>query len=186
MTLARFQESARKTSTWQLGATADRIRGMLRECSALEGFLDEKLGRESPGLVGIRSVGDTALALLMSLLHERQDDSPPPKQQLSPSSETFPQVTDTSSPEADQEERTPSSSGGRIRSRAEAYRSLADAADFLARTEPHSPASYLVRRAIEWGSMSLQELLPELVRNPGELTEIFRLLNVRPPDAPKK
>jgi hypothetical protein len=34
--------------------------------------------------------------------------------------------------------------------------------------------------------MSLQELLPELVRNPGELTEIFRLLNVRPPDAPKK
>jgi type VI secretion system protein ImpA len=186
MTLARFQESARRTPAWHLGATADRIRGMLRDCAALEEFLDKKLRKESPGLVGIRSVGDTALSLLMSLLHERQEDSSPPEQQSSPSSETFPQATDTSSPEAVQEDRTPVSSGGRIRTRTEAYRALSEAADFLARTEPHSPASYLVRRAIEWGAMPLHELLPELVRNPGELTEIFRLLNVRPQDSPKK
>jgi len=56
---------------------------------------------------------------------------------------------------------------------------LAEAADFLIRTEPHSPTPYLVRRAILWGSMSLEELLPELVRNQSELSDIYRLLNVR-------
>jgi type VI secretion system protein ImpA len=39
---------------------------------------------------------------------------------------------------------------------------------------------YLVSRAVTWGSMPLEELLPELVRNTGELTEIYRLLNLQP------
>ena len=56
---------------------------------------------------------------------------------------------------------------------------LAEAADYLARTEPHSPTPYLVRRAIAWGSMSLEQLLPEMIRNGNELQEIFRLLQIR-------
>ena len=66
----------------------------------------------------------------------------------------------------------------RIRTRAEAYQLLAEAADFLARTEPHSPTPYLVRRAVSWGSMPFDKLLTELVSNSGELIEIARLLNL--------
>jgi type VI secretion system protein ImpA len=68
----------------------------------------------------------------------------------------------------------------RVRSRAEAYQLLAEIAEFLVRTEPHSPVPYLVSRAVAWGSMPLEELLSELVRNSGELTEIYRLLNLQP------
>jgi type VI secretion system protein ImpA len=68
----------------------------------------------------------------------------------------------------------------RIHSRAEAYQLLAEVADFLARNEPHSPVPYLVSRAVTWGSMPLEALLPELVRNAGELAEIYRLLNLQP------
>jgi type VI secretion system protein ImpA len=39
---------------------------------------------------------------------------------------------------------------------------------------------YLVSRAVAWGSMPLQELLGELVRNSGELTEVYRLLDLQP------
>jgi type VI secretion system protein ImpA len=39
---------------------------------------------------------------------------------------------------------------------------------------------YLVSRAVAWGSMPLQELLAELVRNSGELTEIYKLLDLQP------
>jgi type VI secretion system protein ImpA len=67
---------------------------------------------------------------------------------------------------------------GPITSRAEAYRRLSEAADYLTKTEPHSPAPYLVRRAIVWGGMRLDELLPELVRNNSELSEIYRLLKI--------
>jgi len=69
---------------------------------------------------------------------------------------------------------------GPIRSRAEAYQRLAEAADFLQRTEPHSPTPYLVRRAIQWGNMDLRELLPHLIRNDHALLEVAQLLNISP------
>ncbi|HET9714536.1 MAG TPA: hypothetical protein VFP64_21785, partial [Pyrinomonadaceae bacterium] len=59
-----------------------------------------------------------------------------------------------------------------------AYRRLSEAADYLLRTEPHSPTPYLVKRAVEWGNMSLPELFQQIVRNEGELNEIDRLLRL--------
>ena len=65
-----------------------------------------------------------------------------------------------------------------IRSRAEAYRRLAEVADYLIRTEPHSPAPYLIRRAISWGGMTLEQLLPELVASDAALKDLERLLKI--------
>jgi len=35
---------------------------------------------------------------------------------------------------------------------------------------------HLVRRAVAWGGLTLQDLLPELVRDNAQLAEIYRLL----------
>ena len=48
-------------------------------------------------------------------------------------------------------------------SREEAYRQLLLIAEYLARTEPHSPVPYLIRRGVEWGNKPLSELLGELI-----------------------
>jgi type VI secretion system protein ImpA len=69
--------------------------------------------------------------------------------------------------------------GGPITSRAEAYYRLAEAAEYLIRTEPHSPVPYLVKRAVQWGNMSLGELLYEFIGNPDDLVTIQRLLGMR-------
>ena len=66
-----------------------------------------------------------------------------------------------------------------VRNRQEAYRRLAEAADYLMQTEPHSPTPYLVRRAIGWGNMSLTELLMELVGNENDLRTIYHLLGIK-------
>jgi len=66
-----------------------------------------------------------------------------------------------------------------IGSRADAYYRLAEAAEYLMRTEPHSPVPYLVKRAVQWGNMSLAELLYEFVGNPDDLVAIQRLLGMR-------
>ncbi|WP_437906355.1 type VI secretion system protein TssA [Sorangium sp. So ce327] len=66
-----------------------------------------------------------------------------------------------------------------IQSRVEAYRRLNEAADYLLRTEPHSPVPYLVKRAISWGNMSLAELLGEFVSSADDLVAIYRLLGMR-------
>jgi type VI secretion system protein ImpA len=68
---------------------------------------------------------------------------------------------------------------GPIKNRAEAYLRLSEAADYLLRTEPHSPVPYLIKRAVGWGNMSLAELLMELVGTPDDLVAIQRLLGMR-------
>lgn len=67
---------------------------------------------------------------------------------------------------------------GPVRSRAQAYHMLAEAAEFLMKTEPHSPTPYLVKRAVAWGNLSLGELLQQMLRTPGELGELYRLLGL--------
>jgi type VI secretion system protein ImpA len=64
---------------------------------------------------------------------------------------------------------------GPIRTRDEAYRMLDTAARFLEQTEPHSPVSLLIRRAIVWGRMPLPALLGEMMRDQA-LT--YRLLGI--------
>ena len=85
----------------------------------------------------------------------------------------------TPTPQEDGERRRLFYSGSPVRSRAEAYRRLAEAADYLLRTEPHSPTPYLVRRAVAWGGMSLGELLEELVQTDSDLKAIYTLLGMR-------
>ena len=74
---------------------------------------------------------------------------------------------------------TVSSPGGPIQSRSEAYLRLTEAADYLLRTEPHSPVPYLVKRAISWGNMPLTGLLNELISNADDLVSTHRLLGMR-------
>lgn len=70
------------------------------------------------------------------------------------------------------------SGSGEISSRADAYAQLSAAADFLIHLEPHSPAPYLVKRAIDWGNLSTAELYHELfVQHQGQLS-IFELLGI--------
>lgn len=71
------------------------------------------------------------------------------------------------------------SQGGSIASRADAYVRLNEAAEYLLRTEPHSPVPYLVKRAIAWGNMSLGQLLYELMGSTDDLVAIQELLGMR-------
>lgn len=68
--------------------------------------------------------------------------------------------------------------GGAPASREDAYRQLALIADYLARTEPHSPVPYVIRRAVEWGNQPLGELLDELISADAESRRLWKLLGV--------
>ena len=62
--------------------------------------------------------------------------------------------------------------------REEAYRQLLLIAEYLARTEPHSPVPYLIRRGVEWGNKPLSELLGELISADAESRRLWTLLGV--------
>jgi type VI secretion system protein ImpA len=70
---------------------------------------------------------------------------------------------------------------GPINSREDAYRMLEAVAQYLQKTEPHSPTPYLVMRAVTWGRMSLGDLMQEIVREEGDMTRYFSLLGIKEP-----
>lgn len=132
--------------------------------AALEHLLEEKCERKAPSLYQFKdtlgAIHQLVFEILRSREHENGDEPEPP----------FIAQEETEDPGQ-------FLSGGPIRSRAEAYRRLAEAAEYLRRTEPHSPTPYLVRRAIAWGNMSLYEVLDQVIRNDGELQELNRLFH---------
>lgn len=166
-TIAAFHQSVRLTSTSYFHQLLVDIEQLLTECQTLESLLDEKLQKESPGLVAVRSAAEAIAGLLTSILRERGAN------QISGELVNLAASLDESADSADQ-----ACVSSLIRTREDAYRLLADIANFLEQTEPHSPTPYLIRRAVSWGSLPLAKLLPELVRNPSELSEVFRLLNI--------
>jgi type VI secretion system ImpA family protein len=133
-------------------------------CAAIEQVLEEKCGKDAPGL---RQFKET-LGAIQQLV----------SQDLQPHEEFEAFGEESFSTELEAADGDLWATAGAIRSRAEAYRRLNEAADFLLRTEPHSPTPYLVKRAVEWGAMSLPELLQQIVRNEGEMNEIDRLLRL--------
>ena len=52
-----------------------------------------------------------------------------------------------------------------ISSRDEAYRRLREVAEYLRRTEPHSPVPPLLDRAVRWGNMTFEKLFEDVVKN---------------------
>lgn len=65
-------------------------------------------------------------------------------------------------------------------SREEAYQMLRQVADYLQRSEPHSPVPYLLQRACTWGHTPLPELLNELICGDEAARRLWRQLGVLP------
>jgi type VI secretion system protein ImpA len=68
--------------------------------------------------------------------------------------------------------------GGPVASRQQALRQLSQVAAFFRQTEPHSPISYLVQRAVRWGDMPLEDLLKEVVKSSDALEHIWETLGI--------
>ncbi|HYJ88200.1 MAG TPA: type VI secretion system protein TssA [Pyrinomonadaceae bacterium] len=141
------------------------LEGAMNTCGLLQELLDEKCGKDSPSLHQFHEVLSVIHQLVTEILQVPDAESPTVELGI-------PLATRTSEAE------TQLWSYGPIRTRTDAYRRLSEAADYLLRTEPHSPTPYLVKRAVEWGDMSLFEVLQQIVRNQGEMQELDKLLKL--------
>ena len=128
---------------------------------------------DAPALIRIRDI-TAGISRLARDITGDQEMATPAEPAPAPSPDTDPAAEGSPAPGAEVLSRS-----GPIKSRAEAYLRLSEAADYLLRTEPHSPVPYLVKRAVGWGNMSLAELLMELVGTPDDLVTIQRLLGMR-------
>jgi type VI secretion system protein ImpA len=65
---------------------------------------------------------------------------------------------------------------GAIQSRQDALKRLGDIAEFFRKTEPHSPISYLLLRAVKWGNMPLENWLQDVIKDEAVIFQIRQTL----------
>jgi type VI secretion system ImpA family protein len=166
LTDVQFRKSAAATPRAWLARIGDEALGAQRAVDDLVNLLTARCGEAAPRLSRMRGALAAVVHLVAMLLEHRG-------MPLAPPLAAAPREVDDAVPRD-----APANAAPPIRSRAEAYQRLAEAAEFLTRTEPHSPVPHLIRRAISWGGLSLEELLPELVRDSAQLSEIYRTLQL--------
>lgn len=164
---ARFQVSVSLTPAPWFARLASETAGALAALDELDAALAAACGPEAPSFTSLRTPLAAIRAFAVRLLDERGEGS------LAVSTPSNGGGTEELLGE-------PGADTGVISSRSEAFRRLAEAADFLLRTEPHSPVPYLVRRAVSWGGLSLAELLQELLQKNADLSTLYTLLGIKP------
>jgi type VI secretion system ImpA family protein len=184
---AEWEASVEATPLGYVLALVPVLEACQRELERLDLILEEHCPKEAPSLSAIRGV----LGDIESRLHgwvtakggvlpgEEEDDAPAgPDAPETPDAPESPGEEEDAMADRKTKDAAAEPGTGPIRSRAEAYRRLSEAADYLIRTEPHSPVPYVVKRAVEWGDLSFGELLVELVEGGGDHQRVLRLLGL--------
>ncbi|WP_223512935.1 type VI secretion system protein TssA [Pseudomonas sp. GL-R-26] len=148
----------------------DNLLASLQHLQRLRAWSDAYLGAQAPGFRGLQDVIEALLTLVQEFIAMQPrplTEAPvePPSLAASESAGLAP------TPSTPQVFREPAS-------RDEAYRQLLLIAEYLTRTEPHSPVPYLIRRGVEWGNKPLSELLGELISADAESRRLWTLLGV--------
>jgi len=164
---AKFLTSASLTPPAFFTALSQELEGSVEAAVALEQVLDSHLPDEAGSLRKLKEVLEQ-IQRLISSLHGTAMPMPLGK----PDSRGDNAIVAVESLNQAPRNRL-------IQSRADAYRMLIEASDYLLLTEPHSPTPYLVKRAISWGDMPLGKVLEEIVPSSEALGAIYSLLGIR-------
>ncbi len=147
------------------------LKSSLEEIYRINQFWSEMCGNNAPSLLQLKESIVTIHKVYLDILKDRAEE-----------------YESTSSDSLDDEfgdsydddlDGSTSFTGTKIKTRADAYRMLDAAAEYLARIEPHSPTPYLVKRAVSWGNMNAVDVFQELVENKQQLQDIFKLLGMK-------
>lgn len=182
-------EAQRKVTgdMWRKAVAATRraemevINHAVEECwsefNNLNRVIEEKYDRnQMPGLSGFRKALDNVHTQIKKLLEEKRAEEPD-------------EIEEVEGEVGTNEDGTPRAAGvagiaGPIQNRKDALKRLGEIADFFQKTEPHSPISYIVGRAVKWGNMPLELWLQDVIKDETVLFNLRQTLgfNTNNPD----
>jgi type VI secretion system protein ImpA len=148
---------------------------LINECwdayKALDAEMDAKFARETPGLGEFKKSLDEIRTLVDLMVKEKQKAEPRDDELGVSGTDEEGEVAATSTGGSNF-----AVSGGAIRSRQEALKRLSEIAAFFRQTEPHSPVSYAVDRAVKWGNMPLEAWLADVLKDGTALDSVREVL----------
>lgn len=175
------RENRTTAEKWKLATAATRrafceeMQFTFDECRVARDELDSAIEakyerNQMPGLSTLKKALDEVGAQVKKLLERKRIEEPDPAD-----------TADENGSWGDEEEGSSGSTGigsGPIKGRPEALRRLEEVAAFFQKTEPHSPVSYLVQRAVKWGNMPLESWLQEVIKDDNVLGQLRETLGL--------
>ncbi|MGH7931835.1 MAG: type VI secretion system protein TssA, partial [Candidatus Binataceae bacterium] len=151
------------------------------ECEKLAAIVDEKFGRDAPSLLGIKRALDDCRGVVEPIVKKKRELEPDPVAPAAGNEDGA--VTVSSAPAPTLRTAAPAANNGGVVpldpvDRADALKRLDAIAAFFHRTEPHSPVSYLVQRAVRWGQMPLEQWLTDVINDENVLARIRETLGI--------
>ncbi len=178
----RFQASLAATPTDVLADTRRAAQAAATSLSELEGFLDQHCRTQSPSFRELNSLLAEVLRRLDAVLTERApapapepEPEPEPEDSPAPAASTWEPVSPSAPPAPAPTAAAPSLTP---KSRDHAYARLAAVADYLGRTDPHSPVPYLLKRAVSFREMTFADLLGHLVDDERQRSHLLKLMGL--------
>ncbi len=155
-------------------AAMESINFTIEECwtafNDLNRICEEKYDRnQTPGFSNLKKALENAHEQVKKLLEEKRLEEPDPVEE---------EIAAEGGAPGDGGAKGEGSTSGAIASRKDALRRLGEIAAFFQKTEPHSPVSYLVQRAVKWGNMGLETWLQEVIKDPNVLFQLRETLGV--------
>ena len=145
------------------------------ECKELNRVIEEKFDRnQMPGLGTLEKSLEAVQTQVKKFLEEKRAEEP--DEEVEETATEGEQVEGEVVVAADGSRVV--ATGGAIQNRAEALKRLGQLAEFFRKSEPHSPVSYLVQRAVKWGNMPLDSWLQEVVKDQNVLYQLRETLGV--------
>lgn len=171
-TKAMYYRSVDATSPAFFESAGNSLKLFQHHINELGAFLDQTCGEVSPGLGQLRKTVEEMLVHIERHVKKEEGMTKADDGEESMEQNDLSRVAGvTKHLKFDGQEQ--------IKSREEAFHLLAEIAEYLLEIEPHSPVPFLVKRAVNWGSMSLGELLTELLKDGQNLQQVYTLLGIQ-------
>jgi type VI secretion system protein ImpA len=178
LTAEVFDRAVEATPREDCQRVVEDLTAAVAEARQLTEALTEKMEALAPSMLGVQKALGDSLTLAQQVLHRK---GPPPEEEAAAeptAEETAPGAAPAEGGEAAPAPREKAAARP-LRTRADAYRQLAEAAALLQQLEPHSPIPYLIQRAVALGAMPFPKLMRELIRDENILSEMNRELGIR-------
>jgi len=167
----------RKAKAVSRRAFYEELSFALEECLAefkeLNRVIEEKFDRnQMPGTTNLKKVLDDIQTVVKKLLEDKRAEEP----DTADESATETEAGETGAAVGGAKSTGVATAAGAIQNRQDAIKRLADLAEFFRETEPHSPVSYLVQRAVKWGEMPLEMWLQDVIKDEAVLFQLRQTL----------
>lgn len=164
----------RKAKAVSVRAFYEQLFFTLDECFAefkeLNRVIEEKYARnQMPGTSNLKKSLDEIQTTVKKLLEEKRAEEPDAVEDA-PAEEGEAAATEGGKTAGT------ATGSGTIQNRKDALKRLADLAEFFRKTEPHSPVSYLIQRAVKWGEMPLDGWLQDVIKDEAVLFQLRQTL----------